>query len=466
MPEPALDRHGLSRRAFLSAALTGAAAGCAQLGEPPLKRLYQSIPVSEDQPPLIVIPGAFGSKLRRRATGQEIWPSSGFSLLFSSYPDIEVTIDPNSLDPVADDVEAFDIFRKGMGRDFYGALLKTLESIGGYRRTYPGQPLEPTGRSYYVYTYDWRLDNVAAVRGLHQLIEQVAEDHGDPKLRVDIIAHSNGGLMARYYARFGTADMLTEQAAKPHWNGSHRIRRLLMVGTPNLGTMQPVLSHVRGEEIGLNRIPAEVVASCPGAPQLFPAPGLPWLMDPRGEDLGLDVYALETWRDLGWSIFSGKARDRATSKHGGGRQGRAHLELLERYLAKHLARGRRFQQVLARPARPDEPEPFVFGGDCTPTVARLVLEKSGGAFVGREHADRIAAPVRGLDYDALINEPGDGVVTRASLTGQPLSPGIAPLNVSHSVFLCEEHQLLTGNASFQDNLLYNLLTEFPQRAHG
>ncbi|HEY5680302.1 MAG TPA: hypothetical protein VIS55_09580 [Pseudomonadales bacterium] len=446
--------------------MTAAAAGCAQFGVPPLKRLYQSVPVPEDQPPLIVIPGAFGSKLRRRATGEEIWPRSGFALLFSSYPDVEVTIDADTLDPIADEVEAFDIFRKGMGRDFYGALLKTLESIGGYQRAHPGTPPAPPARSYYVYPYDWRLDNVAAVEGLHRLIEQVVEDHGDPNLRVDILGHSNGGLMARYYARFGTADMLTSRAAEPDWNGSHRIRRLLMVGTPNLGTMQPVLSHVRGEEIGLNDIPAEVVATCSGAPQLFPAPELTWLVDARGEDLNLDVYALETWRELGWSIFSDKARDRATSKHGVGRRGRAHLELLERYLAKHLERGRRFQHALARPARPDEPEPFVFGGDCTPTVARLVLEKRGGVFVGREQPDRVAAPVRGVDYDGLINEPGDGVVTRASLTGQNATPVAPQLNVAHSVFLCEEHQLLTSNASFQDNLLYNLLTEFPQGAHG
>jgi pimeloyl-ACP methyl ester carboxylesterase len=445
--------------------MTGAAAGCAQLGEPPLKRLYQSVAVPEDQPPLIVIPGAFGSKLRGRATGQEIWPRSGLALLFSSYPDVEVTIDPDTLDPVADDVEAFDIFRKGMGRDFYGALLSTLESIGGYQRAYPGQLAALPARPYYVYAYDWRLDNVAAVEGLHRLIEQVVEDHGDPSLRVDILAHSNGGLMARYYARFGTADMLTDLAPEPDWNGSHRIRRLLMVGTPNLGTMQPVLSHVRGEEIGLNNIPAEVVATCSGAPQLFPAPELTWLVNARGESVNLDVFALETWRELGWSIFNEKARDRATSKHGGGRRARAHLEVLERYLAKHLERGRRFQQALARPARPNEPDPFVFVGDCTPTVARLVLEKRSGVFVGREHPDRVAAPVRGVDYDSLINEPGDGVVTRASLTGQNGSPVVSRLNVSHSVFLCEEHQLLTSNLSFQDNLLYNLLTEFPQGAH-
>jgi hypothetical protein len=32
------------------------------------------------------------------------------------------------------------------------------------------------------------------------------------------------------------------------------------------------------------------------------------------------------------------------------------------------------------------------------------------------------------------------------------------LRVAHSVFLCERHQQLTGNRSFQDNLLNSLLS--------
>ena len=77
-----------------------------------------------------------------------------------------------------------------------------------------------------------------------------------------------------------------------------------------------------------------------------------------------------------------------------------------------------------------------------------------------ERADRIPDPVPGVDYQSLITDPGDGVVTRSSLMGRGprgQSSDIAPLENSHSVFLCEDHQLLTSNLSFQDNLLYTLL---------
>ena len=122
------------------------------------------------QPPLIVIPGEFGSQLRRRSTVEEIWPRSNLSLLFSSNPDIELEINPETLDPVISDVEAFDVFRQGLGQDFYGKVLETLENIGGYQRGYIDDAGERRDRTYYVYTYDWRLDNVAAVQGLHELI--------------------------------------------------------------------------------------------------------------------------------------------------------------------------------------------------------------------------------------------------------------------------------------------------------
>ncbi len=428
---------------------------------PPLAELYRDLDHAADQPPLIVIPGAFGSQLRRRSTGEEIWPRSNFSLLLSSYPDIELEIDPETLEPITYDVEAFEIFREGLGRDFYGAVLNTLEDVGGYTRRRVGDPGEPTGRTYYVYLYDWRLDNVAAVQGLHELMERVAEEHGNSRQQVDVLAHSNGGLLARYYARYGTADVLTENPVPASGNGSHRVRRLLLVGTPNLGSMQPVLSHVRGEEMGLRHIPADVVATCSGAPQLMPHPEHVWLVNRRGEPVDLDVYDIETWRELGWSIFSAKARARMIRRRGSRMAADAHGQMLDAYLSKHLTRGRRFQEVLSLPARPDEPRPYLFGGDCAPTVARLVLGRAGKGYAGYERADLIPNPLPGMNYEGLINDPGDGVVTRESLMGRlsRTDPRPVPrLETSHSVFLCEAHQSLTGNPSFQDNLLYTLLS--------
>ena len=454
-----MNRRRLLRSATVS--ITGGMAGCALPSAPPLDRLYRNMDRNVDQPPLILIPGAFGSRLRNITTGEEIWPRSNASLLFSSYPDIAVEFDPETLETQTDNVQAYDIFREGLGQDFYGQVVDTLEQVGGYRRMYPGQVPEAGQRIFYIYTYDWRLDNVHAVQGLHTFLEQIAADHGDPRLQVDILAHSNGGLLCRYYARYGTADMLQENAPPPAWNGSQRIRRLLMVGTPNLGTIQPVLSHIRGEEIGLRKIPADIVASCSGAPQLMPHPHATTLVDLQGEDLGLDIYAIDTWRTLKWSIFRPRVRARVARRLNSRAAADRYLFALEAYFGLHLERGRRFHLALSGPGAANEPIPYIFGGDCTSTVAQVVVEPLSKVILGREQPDDIVNPAPGVDYDAVIYQPGDGVVTRASLLADPTvldQPIQAQLQMQQTLFLCEAHQQLTGNPSFQNNLLYTLLS--------
>ena len=67
-----------------------------------------------------------------------------------------------------------------VGVDFYGELLQTLEKVGRFVRGTPGQPVGSERRRYYVLLYDWRKDNLVAVRKLHALIEQIRVDYGDP----------------------------------------------------------------------------------------------------------------------------------------------------------------------------------------------------------------------------------------------------------------------------------------------
>ena len=442
------------------------AGGCTRMftRAPPLRDLYRDVGARE-QPPLVVIPGAFGSRLLDERTGRAVWPGRSARLLLSNYRSLEVGIDEDTLEPVTAGIKPYQVFEQGLGRDFYGQALHTLESAGGFVRRNPGDPVEPGQRNYYVYLYDWRLDNAAAVRGLHDLIEQIRVDHGAPGLRVDIMAHSNGGLLARYYARYGTTDHLDTGVAEPTCAGASSIRRLLLVGTPNLGSIQPVLSHVRGEEMGLRKEPAEVVATTTGAPQMMPHPAVPWLVDNRGEPVRFDLFDIETWHGLRWSVFDPRVRERTITMKGGGAQGRRYLEVLERFLAKHLIRGKHFMQLLTTQTPPEDVRPFVFGGDCEPTVARLVLEEMRGKYYARETRESVVNRVSGIDYDSLIHDPGDSVVTRSSLIGR-CQPGqysgcgdFAPLEAVHSFFLCERHQQLTGNPSFQNNLLHTLFKE-------
>lgn len=105
----------------------------------------------------------------------------------------------------------------------------------------------------------------------------------------------------------------------------------------------------------------------------------------------------------------------------------------------------------------------VFGGDCALTPARIVVEDQGNRYDLHLEPDDIGNPKPGVDYARLMLEPGDGVVTKASLLArESLDPMVPRHKWSHfplnyPLFLCERHGQLTTNSFFQNNLLNFLL---------
>jgi pimeloyl-ACP methyl ester carboxylesterase len=447
-------------RAWIAACLMLAA--CGTVEQPDLERMYRDFARDADTTPVIVIPGLFGSKLRDRATGKEIWPGSWDEVLFGDYRGIEVSFDAATLQVRPDDLEAYDIADRVLGRDFYGPLIDTLSRIGGYRRATPGVAAAHGERRFYLFPYDWRQDNVEHARALDRLIEAIRGDYGDPQLRVDIIAHSMGGLIARYYLRYGTADVLDGTPQLVTLYGTSRVRKLILLGTPNMGSVASLHAFLTGELVGLNRIAPEVIATLPSAYELFPHPLVSWLADTQGRPLPDDLFDGRTWRRHRWSIFDPQVEARVRNR-APGRPVRE-VAALQRYFDYRLERARRFLWALSTP-EPSTPIRYVlFGGDCTRTPARLVLEDDGDRPVARLYPDDIRQRRPGVRYDELMLEPGDGRVTKPSLLARETLDPTAPMSedsflpVAYWFFLCERHDLLTANPTFQDNLLNVLLT--------
>ena len=146
------------------------------------------------------------------------------------------------------------------------------------------------------------------------------------------------------------------------------------------------------------------------------------------------------------------------------KDGEQHIATFEKYFEKNLERARRFLWALSIAAPSTEPNLIVFGGGCTLTSARVLVEEVGDESLVRMRPSEVTQPVVGVDYDALLLEPGDGSVTKASLLGRnALDPSVKRnmfihLPVTQSFFLCESHESLTGNLNFQDNLLNTLLS--------
>ncbi len=434
--------------------------------KPDLKRLYMQSHMVKDQPPVIFIHGVLGSRLRAEGSDEDLWPGAISRLLGHDYSDIALQIDPETNMPVPDHAIPHAIFDGAAGKDFYGKIIETLSSVGGYQLKQVGQPINPADKNYYVFLYDWRQDNVKSAQQLCDFIEQIRKDYNDPDLKVDIVAHSMGGLITRYYLRYGRQDVIDDNDFDQKLNlyGAERVRRVVLLGTPNLGSSKTLNLFITGLDIGINHIGTETLASMPSLFQLFPHAVTNWIVSLDGEMLERDLFDVEIWRRFEWSIFNPEVRKRLRAKFTDETKAQAHLQSFERYFEHQLERARRFVWALSIEVPDKHPDIIAFGGACNLTPARILVEEINGVSMVRISPDDIENPVEGIDYDALLYEPGDGSVTKASLLGRDkLDPSIdrhmfLHLPISHSFFLCESHESLTGNLNFQDNLLNTLLS--------
>lgn len=454
--------------------------------KPNLARIFEPARRSSGKMPIIVIPGALGSQLVDPRTGRIVWPSA------DRYKDDELDL-PISTDLASNrdgliaarivDTTKLSILLPEIR--VYRDLLRALEDVAGYR---PGSmdlpPADGATDTYYIFSYDWRQDNVENARLLARKIEGLKSELGRPDLRFNVLAHSMGGLIARYYAMYGDRDLDALPVDGPDWRGGGSIHRLLLVGTPNRGVMDALRSLVEGYNYYggnvkrsklFNKLDADLVFSMPSVYQLLPFPGSGAIINERLERRPVNLLDLSVWRENAWSIFAEQHRKR-TLKKLGTTASTARLAEEEAFLAAVLQRARLFQESLER--KPASPRPFalyVFGGDCEATLqAPLVVPGDRAprtAFLARNV--RVGRAVlnkrRLLD---LMFAPGDGRVTRGSLIAESSgasggSPMQSDLGFDHVVFGCQEHGELPNNSEMQNNILSVIvndsLAERPER---
>jgi len=408
--------------------------------------------------PVILIPGVLGSRLSRGVGGAEAWPGSTRKLLTSGYLELALRIDPDTLEPLDDGLVASGLFDAAAGQDFYGKIVRRLTGVGGYELAKPGEPMAKPRARLYLFPYDWRQDNVRTVQKLDTLIEQIRADYGDPALRVDVIAHSMGGLIVRYYERYGTNDVLDGNTFAVTGTGAAKIRRVVLLGTPNQGTVTAVHKFLHGYRVALSRLPTEGVVTMPAMFQLFPHPLVDWVADSAGKPIESDLFDIRTWKRFEWSIFDRSVQRRIRRMP----EIWPKQAVFERWFDKRLERAQRFVWSLMVPiGHVGLIRPLLFGGDCMPTPRRLVIEEIGGDSIARLRPEQVARPVPGVDYESLMYAPGDGSVTRSSLLADHYFESDAPLTelalADGAMLACERHDSLTGNGDFLDALLIYLL---------
>lgn len=470
-----------------------------QSSKPNLPRIYNGAatvrPTGKN--PVIVIPGVLGSRLVNRSTGEVAWPKfTGTSSDLLALPVTSTKPEENRDNLIATEIiDRAKFFRLSPEISFYDSLLTALEQAGGYQRgSFDAPPSTGDRDTYYVFAYDWRRDNVESAQLLVRKIQQLKQTLKRPDLRFDILAHSMGGLIARYAAMYGEEDVLATTDPKPTWAGEQHFARLVMFGTPNSGSMDALSTLVNGYSVFgtnwphlrlLDALDKDAVFTFPSSYQLLPHPGYARFYDEKLDALPLDIFDPATWQKYGWAIafdpafkakeqlaFEKKRKKLRKKKTAEAETQLAEMEVArERVLAARepflhamLGRAARFHRALdAVGPPPAQLRLYLFGGDCEPTLEAAIVGTIKGQVTTLFRVSRALgkSAIRRRAAE-LMFAPGDSRVTRRSLFGLQLNGQASNLSSvlprpAQATFHCEAHGDLPLNPTMQNNLLTVLL---------
>lgn len=439
-----------------------------------------------DRNPIIVIPGILGSRLTEQATGMRVWGAfNGMSVDPSTAEGAELLAlpihneedctdgDPCSLkdqrdtvtsDGVLDEIK-LDIFGLPVGIQAYHNILTTL-GAGGYRDQSIGLGNIDYGSAHFTcfqFDYDWRRDNVENAKRLAQFItakkafvrkeykKRFGIDNDD--IKFDIVAHSMGGLISRYFLRYGGQDIDEVSDGDVPWTGSDDVERIIMVGTPNAGSVSSYVELVKGFDAGkpvLPFYPSTILGTYPSLYQLLPRPRHKSITWDGDGDRAVDIYDPKLWDKYGWGLASKSSENtrllESILPNVATPEERRKVALAQQTLV--LKRAKRFHELIDKPAIPPEGvELFLVAGDAVDTLSSIKL-------------DPVTGKIKEREYYA-----GDGTVLRTSALmderlGQGWTPKLqSPISWSSILFMAADHLGLTQDPSFENNVLYWLLED-------
>lgn len=429
--------------------------------------------------PVVVIPGLIGSKLAHES-GKGVWGAFGgdyldpetpegarlFALPFATPADVHVP--PDGVHPTgALDTLSFDVLGIPFQLSAYVNVLRSL-GVGGFRDQMLGDSgavdYGPDHYTCFQFAYDWRRSNVWNAKLLHRfLVETKAyverenrERFGwSPEVKFDIVAHSMGGWVTRYYLRYGDADLPAgDQPPRPTWKGAELVERAILVGTPNGGSANSLLQLVNGVYFApfLPEYPPALIGTLESGYELMTRPRHARVVDARGEPIG-DLYDPELWIRQEWGLADPGQDELLRWLLPKVESAAERREIALGHLRRVLANTKRLHQALDVPSEPPPGlELFLIAGDAVQTTDAIGLDPDGA-------------------LEVKSTAPGDGTVTRASaLLDERLGKEHAhhlrlesPIHWRNVQFLFSDHIGLTKDPAFTDNVLY-LLLEAPRRS--
>ena len=354
----------------------------------------------------------------------------------------------------------------------YRDLLDALRRFAGYREGNWENPGADGDRdTYYVFAYDWRRDNVDNARELVRRLQKLKDKLKRQDLKFNVVAHSMGGLIARYAAMYGDVDLPPgDSPIQPTWTGAAHISKIVMIGVPNEGSADAFATLIEGYSVTeglrrrvplLNKLTAEDAARTPSVFQLMPHAGVVRFLDENLKPLAIDLYDIAVWKHYGWSALHLLENTNGTN---------GQSDEIDAYLEATLKRAQRFHQALDAVDRSESPVVLLaIGGDCEETLNSpvVVRDQKRNRWVTltrpREYRTSTGVKVSKKAATAAMYVPGDGRVSRSSLLGDNLfkvSDAHTGFTLSrYAVFGCDLHGQLPRNKSLQDNALTAIVGE-------
>ena len=431
-----------------------------------------------DRNPVIVIPGILGSRLVDEQTGKTVWGAfradyadpktvEGAQLISLSLdPDNQKNIDYVRPDGVLEDLE-LSLAGFPINIQAYAGILTTL-GAGGYRDEELGLNSVDYGTDHFTcfqFDYDWRKDIAYNAAALKTFIEErrafvqrkYKEDFGieNADVKFDLVAHSMGGLLTRYFLRYGDQS-LPEDGSLPEltWEGVKNIDRAVLVAPPNAGSLEAFDQLLSGFNTGrplLPHYPPAILGTFPSVYQLLPRSRHKAVIWDNDESKAVqDILDPSLWQKYGWGLSSDDEDTKAIIagllsdvKDEGER-----ADLAKKFQANALRKAKQFQLSLDRPVTaPPDLKLYLVAGDATETPETISVNSASG------------------EVDVISIGVGDKTVLRSSAllderVGGEWKPTVqSPINWEAVLFLPAEHRVITSHPVFEDNVLYWLLED-------
>lgn len=421
--------------------------------------------------PVILVHGFLGANLINSKTGKSVWGKFTASETLG-LPDNEIrnlsvpmrlgaklselknsTVAGTTLDTIT-----IKILGVPFKVNAYQNLINSLQE-GGYQPE--GRPLDP-GKNFhnlFQFSYDWRRDLQESAAKLHEFIlkKRAYIQHEYEALygiknydvQFDIIGHSMGGLVSRYYLRYGSADLPAE-GEKPvvTWAGSKYIDRLILIGTPNAGYLDTIFEMKRGRDIP--PMPPALLCTWPSYYQMLPVPTSRSVVEKSDSSKSIDYLDPTTWERFGWGLADPKQDATLKILLPKIKTAKERRAIAEGHLRKCLSRAKRFIAAMrVRSTPPPDVQLYLVAGNAVKTRRKATVDSTTGKLKATQFG---SGDGKVLKTSAMFDERA------GARTWLPFF--FSPIAWRTIIQLRAAHMGLTTVPAFKDNVLF-LLSSIP-----